>query len=294
MTPLTAPGVQPREVMRRSQSSPSTAGRGYGIRWCSTVRAPACPSVSSHDTVKDGTGPFSGSRVVDALPLRQGGRTPETQPRAFRTAVGPHPDVQGRRIVQALGNLLSNAAHHSNELSPIRVAAVRDGVHVAFSVADDGVGVPAERLPYLFRKFSRLDGEERGREIAGSGLGLAICKGIVEAHGGRIRAESDGLGLGSRVHLHRSGGGGDRHPPPSTVTPSQDEDQGAAPRPVRGRRPADAPVRAGRAHEGGLHARRDRRPGGGLPADGGGNAPPGPAGHDAAGQRRHGADEGHP
>ena len=103
-----------------------------------------------------------------------------------------------RRIVQALGNLLSNAAHHSNELSPIRVAAVRDGVHIAFSVADDGVGVPAERLPHLFRKFSRLDGEERGREIAGSGLGLAICKGIVEAHGGRIRAESDGLGLGSR------------------------------------------------------------------------------------------------
>ncbi len=103
-----------------------------------------------------------------------------------------------RRIVQALGNLLSNAAHHSNELSPIRVTAVRDGVHVAFSVADDGVGVPAERLPHLFRKFSRLDGEERGREIAGSGLGLAICKGIVEAHGGRIRAESDGLGLGSR------------------------------------------------------------------------------------------------
>ena len=103
-----------------------------------------------------------------------------------------------RRIVQALGNLLSNAAHHSNELSPIRVAAVLDGVHVAFSVADDGVGVPAERLPHLFRKFSQLDGEERGRAIAGSGLGLAICKGIVEAHGGRIRAESDGLGLGSR------------------------------------------------------------------------------------------------
>ena len=65
-------------------------------------------------------------------------------------------------------------------------------------VADDGVGVPAERLPHLFRKFSRLDGEERGRETGGSGLGLAICKGIVEAHGGRIRAESDGLGLGSR------------------------------------------------------------------------------------------------
>ena len=103
-----------------------------------------------------------------------------------------------RRIVQVLNNLLSNAARHSSELSPIRVAAGRDGVHVAFSVADYGVGVPAERLPHLFRKFSRLDGEERGREVGGSGLGLAICKGIVEAHGGRIRAESDGPGLGSR------------------------------------------------------------------------------------------------
>ena len=103
-----------------------------------------------------------------------------------------------RRIVQVLSNLLSNAARHSSSLSPIRVTVAQDGVHIAFSVADDGVGVPAERLPHLFRKFSRLDGEERGREIAGSGLGLAICKGIVEAHGGRIRAESDGLGLGSR------------------------------------------------------------------------------------------------
>ena len=103
-----------------------------------------------------------------------------------------------RRIVQVLNNLLSNAARHSSDLSPIRVAAGRDGVHVAFSVADYGVGVPAERLPHLFRKFSRLDGEERGREVGGSGLGLAICKGIVEAHGGRIRAESDGPGLGSR------------------------------------------------------------------------------------------------
>ena len=110
----------------------------------------------------------------------------------------PRVTADRRRVVQVLTNLLSNAARHSNELSAIRVAAVRDGVHVAFSVADDGVGVPAERLPHLFRKFSQLDGEERGRETGGSGLGLAICRGIVEAHGGRIRAESDGLGLGSR------------------------------------------------------------------------------------------------
>ena len=100
-----------------------------------------------------------------------------------------------RRIVQVLGNLLSNAARHSPASSAIRVAAVREEVHVAISVADDGVGVSAERLPHLFRKFSRLDA---GEQVGGTGLGLAICKGIVEAHGGRIRAESDGVGLGSR------------------------------------------------------------------------------------------------
>ena len=103
-----------------------------------------------------------------------------------------------RRIVQVLGNLLSNAAGYSPEWSPIRVTAVLEGVHVAVSVADEGRGVPAGLLPHLFRKFSRLDGGERGSGIEGSGLGLAICKGIVEAHGGRIWAESDGPGLGAR------------------------------------------------------------------------------------------------
>ena len=105
------------------------------------------------------------------------------------------------RIVQVLGNLLSNAARHSPEASSIRVSAVREGVHVAVSVADDGMGVSADLLPLLFRKFSRIDGDDRGSGIAGSGLGLAICKGIVEAHGGRIWAESGGPGLGARFTL---------------------------------------------------------------------------------------------
>ena len=116
-----------------------------------------------------------------------------------------------RRIIQVLSNLLSNAARHSHEASAIGVSAVREGYHVAVSVNDEGRGIAAERLPHLFRKFSRLEGEDRGRDIAGSGLGLAICKGIVEAHGGRIWAESDGPGLGSAVHLHHSGGSGRRY-----------------------------------------------------------------------------------
>jgi len=103
-----------------------------------------------------------------------------------------------RRIVQVLGNLLANAARHSDDETEIQVAAAREGMFVAFTIADQGIGLTAERLPHLFRKFSRLEGERRERALDGSGLGLAISKGIVEAHGGRIRAESDGPGLGSR------------------------------------------------------------------------------------------------
>ena len=100
-----------------------------------------------------------------------------------------------RRVVQVIGNLLANAARHSPESSAIRVSAVREGVHVEISVADEGRGIPTERLPHLFRKFSGREEDDPG---ADTGLGLAICKGIVEAHGGRIRAESEGPGLGAR------------------------------------------------------------------------------------------------
>ena len=102
-----------------------------------------------------------------------------------------------RRIMQVLVNLLNNAARHSPESSTITLTTSREGEHVAFSVADEGVGVSADRLPYLFRKHSRIDGDDLSG-IAGSGVGLAICKGIVEAHGGRIWAESEGHGMGAR------------------------------------------------------------------------------------------------
>ena len=126
---------------------------------------------------------------------------------AFRSGGGRHnvlielePDLpwvmaDRLRVVQVLGNLLTNAARHSPESSAIRVSAVREQVHVAVSVSDEGRGIPAESLPHLFRKFSRVESEEQGGD---TGLGLAICKGIVEAHGGRIWADSAGPGLGAR------------------------------------------------------------------------------------------------
>ena len=102
------------------------------------------------------------------------------------------------RVVQVLNNLLSNAARHSPETSPIRVEAAREGVHVAVAVSDQGQGVPPEMLAKLFRKHVALAGGDGEGGIGATGLGLAICKGLVEAHGGRIRAESAGLGQGTR------------------------------------------------------------------------------------------------
>ncbi len=102
------------------------------------------------------------------------------------------------RIVQVLGNLLSNAARHSDDSSAIRLTAERDGFHVTLSVSDDGRGILPEHLPHLFRKFTSAPDDSRRDDAERTGLGLAICKGIVEAHGGRIWAESDGPGLGAR------------------------------------------------------------------------------------------------
>ena len=101
-----------------------------------------------------------------------------------------------RRIVQVLNNLLANAAANAPEATPIRVAAAVDGVQVAISVADEGRGVPPERLPRLFSKYAAGSGDREPG--TGFGLGLSICKGLVEAHGGRIRAESGGAGRGTR------------------------------------------------------------------------------------------------
>ena len=101
------------------------------------------------------------------------------------------------RILQVLNHLLSNAARHSPESVPIRVSAARDGVHVAVSVSDEGRGMPAEQLARLFQKYTGRGGvgERRSR---GAGLELTICKGLVEAHGGRIWATSGGTGQGTQ------------------------------------------------------------------------------------------------
>ena len=106
--------------------------------------------------------------------------------------------ADGQRLVQVLHNLLSNAAKCSRKWSTVTVAASVQDLYVTVSVTDEGTGVTAEQMPRLFSKFSQIGGGAGGRSEGGYGLGLAICKGIVEAHGGRIWAQSDGRGRGTR------------------------------------------------------------------------------------------------
>lgn len=89
-------------------------------------------------------------------------------------------------IVQVLTNILDNAIKYSPAETPIEIDARVSGEYVEISIADRGVGIPAEDLGRVFDKFYRV---RRPENVKGIGLGLPICKGIIEAHGGAIQAE---------------------------------------------------------------------------------------------------------
>jgi PAS domain S-box-containing protein len=99
--------------------------------------------------------------------------------------------VDSRRVNQVLSNLLSNAFKFSDDGAGIEVGARRgDGNEVVVWVKDIGVGIPSEEIGRIFEKYRQLS-SARNLSHKGTGLGLVICKKIVEAHGGRIWAESE-------------------------------------------------------------------------------------------------------
>lgn len=115
-------------------------------------------------------------------------------------------DIDYLQIDQVLTNLLENAVRYTPQESPIEISARIEGEEVVLSVADRGPGIPPAELERVFDKFYRvLHGQRRLDSSMGSGLGLAVCKGLVEAHGGHIKAAPrDGGGLVMSVTLPRS------------------------------------------------------------------------------------------
>ena len=101
------------------------------------------------------------------------------------------------RITQVLVNLVANAIQYTPVGGNVSITAARQADEIQISVKDTGVGIPPEHLANLFTRFYRVDKSRSRNAGGGSGIGLTIAKHLVEAHGGRIWAESKGEGQGS-------------------------------------------------------------------------------------------------
>jgi two-component system sensor histidine kinase KdpD len=104
------------------------------------------------------------------------------------------------RIGEVLTNLVENAAKYSDHNTEIRIETAGNGNKVTVSVADEGIGIAPELHRKIFDRFFQGNGHKNGRR-RGTGLGLAICRGIIEAHGGHIRVESE-EGKGARFSFN--------------------------------------------------------------------------------------------
>ena len=105
------------------------------------------------------------------------------------------------KIEHVLIQIILNAIDFSPKGdSWIRIKLSKQDDCAKIVVKDNGVGIKADKLNKIFEKFYQLDTSIL-RESGGAGLGLSICKGIVEAHGGKIWAESEGLSVGTEIHI---------------------------------------------------------------------------------------------
>ncbi|MBT2691314.1 two-component sensor histidine kinase [Bacillus sp. ISL-47] len=94
------------------------------------------------------------------------------------------------RVIQILTNIIHNALQHTSPNKRVIISVLQRNGHIGFSVADEGVGIKKEDLPYLFERFYRGD-KSRNRKTGGIGIGLSIVNALVNAHGGEINVESE-------------------------------------------------------------------------------------------------------
>jgi PAS domain S-box-containing protein len=109
-------------------------------------------------------------------------------------------DADFTRLSQVFSNLLNNAAKYTDAGGHIRVSAAMAGARIVVTIADTGVGIPAEMLPRVFDMFTQLQ-EHRDRTYGGLGIGLALSKRLVELHGGSIDVRSEGVDRGTSVRV---------------------------------------------------------------------------------------------
>lgn len=132
--------------------------------------------------------------AIEMLRPMAAGKSIRLEAEPLEQPLAVHADPE--RVLQVLSNLLGNAVKFTREGGAIVVCAARDEAFVRISVTDSGPGISTEQMPHLFDRYWQAKRDGR----LGIGLGLSIAKGIVEAHGGRIWAESM-LGKGSTFHF---------------------------------------------------------------------------------------------
>jgi signal transduction histidine kinase len=100
------------------------------------------------------------------------------------------------RLMQAIGNVLSNAAKYTERGGQVTLSAAQTGSEVEIRIRDNGIGIPPELMPMIFNLFTQLD-RSSGPAQSGLGIGLALVQRLVEMHGGSVTAHSDGPARGS-------------------------------------------------------------------------------------------------
>jgi len=137
------------------------------------------------------------SIVADALGMSQ--TDIEAKGHRIENRVAPEPLVvhgDPMRLTQVVTNLIKNAAKYTPPRGVIEIGTAREGDEAVVRVRDNGVGIAADMLPFVFDLFSQADSGEKNGE-GGLGVGLALAQKLVDLHGGRIEARSAGLGKGS-------------------------------------------------------------------------------------------------
>jgi len=98
--------------------------------------------------------------------------------------------IDPEQIKTVFNNILTNAVKYSNpDSEPVRISVKRRPPNIMVQIADNGIGIPQDELPFIFEPFYRVD-KSRTKDTGGYGLGLSLCKTIMEAHGGRIEIDS--------------------------------------------------------------------------------------------------------
>jgi len=123
----------------------------------------------------------------------------------------PEVNVDPEAIEKVFVNLVGNSLKFTEPGDTVTVGAGLSGEGIEFTVTDTGIGIPAQKVDSVFDRFAQVDGSATRRH-EGTGIGLALAREMIELHGGRIQAESEGEGCGTTMHVWLPMGESDAQP----------------------------------------------------------------------------------